>query len=777
MSKLVVINLGSGDLQNGCLEVTAQTSSIGSDSLHARHPLQSRGRLPPAPEIEQLYQRWQLLYREFYRERNSRSQRTIQIESGGVTHFSEVEFRDLTRQLKKQLNAWLDSESYHPIDRKLSRVLDPSDEIRLIIETNNDLLRRLPWHLWNFFEDYPKAEIALSALEYGQVKPNQTSPGQVRILAILGNSDNIDIGADRRVIEDLPGAAPFFLESPSRRELDKHLWDRRGWDILFFAGHSETEGETGRIYINQKKSVPLEQLRNGLKKAIRHGLKLAIFNSCDGLGLARDLANLHIPQVIVMRSPVPDVVAQEFFRNFLAAFSSGQSLYASVREAREKLEGLEDDYPCATWLPVICQNPAAVPATWHEWRGSRSGARFFSQRLQFALLASIIASTSIMGVRQLGILQAWELQTYDQLMRLRPDEEPDPRLLVVSVTEEDVRMQNLKERRSLSDPTLAKLLSKLRQYQPQVIGLDIYRDFPVDPKQTDLATYLQDQNFIAVCDVGGEDDYRGIGSPPEIPADRLSFSDLPLDPDRVVRRQLLGMAPDPQSFCQTDTSFSFRVAQTYLAAQGFEGQPTPQRSWQIGGAVFQQLQPKTGGYHQLDARGYQVMLNYRAADPVAQQVTLTEILSGSLDAELPSLVKDRIVLIGTTAKSFKDYFPTPYSAGHWHQELPGIDIHAHMVSQILSAVLERRPLVWWLPQWGEIFWIWGWSLVGTVLIWRRRSPLSLGLALGLTLGALYGLCFVFLLKGGWMPLVPSALALIVTSSSVVVYTAFQPKTQ
>jgi hypothetical protein len=54
-----------------------------------------------------------------------------------------------------------------------------------------------------------------------------------------------------------------------------------------------------------------------LKRAITQGLKLAIFNSCDGLGLADYLTDLQIPQTIFMREPVPDRVAHEFLKNFL----------------------------------------------------------------------------------------------------------------------------------------------------------------------------------------------------------------------------------------------------------------------------------------------------------------------------------------------------------------------------------------------------------------------------------------------------------------------------
>ena len=70
-----------------------------------------------------------------------------------------------------------------------------------------------------------------------------------------------------------------------------------------------------------------------------------------------------------MREPVPDVVAQQFFQNFLQLFASGKSLYISMRQAREKLQGIEDKFPGATWLPIICQNPAEVPPSWRNLHG------------------------------------------------------------------------------------------------------------------------------------------------------------------------------------------------------------------------------------------------------------------------------------------------------------------------------------------------------------------------------------------------------------------------
>ena len=119
--------------------------------------------------------------------------------------------------------------------------------------------------------------------------------------------------------------------------------EKISWDMLFFCGHSESQNGTlnGRIFINATESLTVSQLQHALKKAISLGLKLAFFNSCDGLGIARKLSTLHIPQIIVMREPVPDLVAQEFLKNFLKAFSANHSTYLAMREAREKLEKLE----------------------------------------------------------------------------------------------------------------------------------------------------------------------------------------------------------------------------------------------------------------------------------------------------------------------------------------------------------------------------------------------------------------------------------------------------
>lgn len=756
MRKRAVLTLMPGNFDTG-FPVILQISSVGIDTAET----QVSGKLPSAPLLWEAFQHWQTAYRQMVM-----PQSRIKAKKAQITN---VSCRQLSCQLAESLNEWLNSgtKAWQKIRDSLQRHLNSNDEIEVLIQTRDRRLRQLPWQIWDFFEHYPHAEVALSTSEYRRSamlprKPND----KVRILAILGDSTGINVEEDRTYLNQLSTQAEIeFLVEPEPEQLNDRLWSQR-WDILFFAGHSSSLAE-GHIWLNKTDSITIAQLRYALQKAIANGLRLAILNSCDGLGLAEKLADLQLGQTIVMREPVPDAISQAFLKYFLTAYTNGQSLYAAVREARNRLLILEQKFPYASWLPVIFTNPAEVAPSWTElYRVGKLYPVPPKNRLLAALVGSVAVTTMIWGIRQLGVLQTWELQSFDRLMQLRPSEPPDPRLLIITVTEADVQNQNPQERRSssLSERSLTQLLEKLQPYRPRVIGLDIYRDFPVDPEYKNLKTYLQNESFVGVCEVGVTKDDRGIRSAPELPNDRLGFSNFPVDRDKVIRRQLLGMAIAPESFCQTDTSFSFRVAQLYLAREGISFQRNAAGDLQIGRVVFPKLQPD-GSYQNLDSLGYQVLLNYRSYSKVAKQITLGEILSNDNDNQLRELIADRIVLIGTTARSFKDYHATPYS----REDIPGVIIQAHAVSQILSAIEDKRPLIWWLPSWGEVVWIWSWALLGGLLAIFFRTPVRLVIVGGAALLVLYGSCFLLLLEGGWLPLIPTALSVISTGVIVVVY--------
>ena len=764
----MVLHLGEGNFDQGFPVVTLRIGDEGKSPS-----TEVFAKLSPAPQIPEYYQKWQIDFRARMRAR-------IKAISAHTTTANSI--HQLSQELKISINSWLSSVPFQPIRETLFKSLNPNDQVRFIVQSSDMQLRRLPWHLWDFFESYPHAEVGLGSLNYSKVITRKTGDRLIKILAILGDDTHIDINKDREILNQLPGTKIKWLVKPKRREIHDYLW-QQSWDILFFAGHSSTEGERGRIYINPNESLTISKLKNALKRAIKGGdrpLQLAIFNSCDGLGLAQELADLQIPQIIVMREPVPDEVAQAFIKYFLDCFSTGKSLYLAVREARERLQGLEEYLPCATWLPVICQNPAVVPISWEQLRGGfpqKQKISVIKKVVQTSLIASFTISSLVLGMRMLGFLEAWELNSYDQLIKRRSPEQIDPRLLIITITEKDIQSQDPQQRKgSLSDAALAQLLERLEVHQPRVIGLDIYRDFPVASNYPNLATNLrQNLNFFAICEVGQTSSKPSIPPPPEVPKNRLGFSDILVDPDGKIRRHLLGMAGNDD--CNTSYAFSLQVALHYLAEEGIEERRISEDRFQIGDVVLQKLKHHhAGGYQKIDLRGYQILINYRDRQTVARTATLEEILSGQVN---PDWIEDKIVLIGTTAQSIVDEFYTPYS-GHWQiQEMPGIVIQAQMVSQILAAVLDNRQLLSVWPEWGDAIWVLSWSFVGSLLVGilgarKKRSPPFLGLTITATTGTLYGSCFILLLtQGVWVPLVPSLLALIGSCTIVVIYRRFQ----
>lgn len=764
MRKLVVLKL-DGDLSEG-VRVTLEIGCEG-----ARPTVEVNCSLPATPEMVTAIDEWYSLYGNLSQFNRIKVNKIVY---GSLSKKKQVCYRK-TFELKNYLNQWLMCDSFRPIREKWLKYLMPSDEIRVLISTNNLELKKLPWHLWDLIDrDYPKAEITLSAYNSDRIEIPQTSiyGKKIKILAILGNSDGIDVTQDRQLLENLKNADTTFLVQPRRQEINEQLWNQN-WNILFFAGHSHTEGDTGRIYINQEDSLTIAELRYALRNAVSNGLQLAIFNSCDGLGLVSELQDLCIGQIIVMKQPVPDFVAQQFLKYFLANFSAGESIYIAVRKAREKLQGLEAEYPGASWLPIICEHPTIKPMQW------KLRVNSLRNRFRILMFASLLMTSLVVGMRQLGFLQKWELQSYDLLMRSRPDEGPSERLLVIGIRETDFQLPEQQNRKgSLSDSALHKLLQKLEPYQPRVIGLDIFRDFPVDSEQQQLKTrLLNSDRFFAICHVGeANGESEGIAPPPEIPEQRLGFSNVILDRDGILRRYILSMDVGSSSNCPTTWSFGFQLALHYLKDEGIVPE-FKQGNWQLGDVVFSRLRELPGGYQKADTWGNQILLNYRSyrsPNQITDIVSLEDVLAGKLT---PEQIEDKIIIIGVITSTSSDHFRTPYSdkLSASEQFTPGAIVHAQIASQIVNTVLDKRPLLSAIPLWGEILWIGYWSCVGGILTLRIRS---LRLLVGANLIAIiiiYGACFFLLIQGIWLPLIPSKIALLSTTGCLIVIYKYNHK--
>lgn len=375
------------------------------------------------------------------------------------------------------------------------------------------------------------------------------------------------------------------------------------------------------------------------------------------------------------------------------------------------------------------------------------------------VIAIFTLTAFLVIVRYMGGLQPLEVAAYDQMVRLIRNKQPDPRLLVVAIGEPDIR----KYKWPMSDRLVAQVLQKLQQYHPLAIGLDIYRQVPQEPGHQLLVQQLKSKNLIVITDDAG-----GVPPPPSVPRERIGFNDFAIDQDGVIRRNLL--------FIPTDngiaSSFALRLAQLYLANRGIfpEGSQTKPSYLQLGKAVFVRLNSDSGGYQKIDARGYQVMLNYRSASPAARQVTLNQVLTGQVD---PSWIKDKIVIIGSTAPSLRDLFLTPYSpAQKVNYKMPGVLVHTQIVSQILSVALGEERLIWFWPEWVELLWILAWASIGGSIAATFRHPLLLSILSTLLISVAIAICFYLFTQQGWVPVVSTVLAALATGVGVVVTRAY-----
>ncbi|NJK51396.1 CHASE2 domain-containing protein [Candidatus Gracilibacteria bacterium] len=372
------------------------------------------------------------------------------------------------------------------------------------------------------------------------------------------------------------------------------------------------------------------------------------------------------------------------------------------------------------------------------------------------------ATGLIIAIRLIGWLQPLEWTTLDLFFRLRPLEPRDERIVIVGMEEKDI--QKLKQW-PISDRDLARLITKIKEQKPRVIGLDIYRDIPVEPGHEELLeVFKTTPNLIGIEKVIGDQFYSTINPPPVLEKlGQVSSSDIILDGDGVLRRAFLfPMAPGKENL----PSLGLAVALKYLEKDNTVPVASDDGGWmKLKKTVFYPFNSNDGGYRNADAGGYQILLNYRGSAQSFQKISFTDVLEGHFD---PNLMRDRIILVGSQATSIKDYFSTPHS-----QSLSitpaltfGVEIQANLASQILSTVLNNRPLIKVLPDYLEDLWIALWVVIPAIWAWKWRKTknlLKLGVAIvigtSVTIVLLIGISYIAFLNSWWLPLAPTLLAL------------------
>ncbi|MCC5646799.1 CHASE2 domain-containing protein [Nostoc sp. CHAB 5824] len=373
------------------------------------------------------------------------------------------------------------------------------------------------------------------------------------------------------------------------------------------------------------------------------------------------------------------------------------------------------------------------------------------------LITAASVAVCVLLLHSIGLLQSLELAALDQFFRLRPNESPEERITIVVIDE-----ASLDEVGSwpIPDTKIAELLQKLNVHKPRAIGLDIYRNLPVESGNQELRNAYKSMPNLIGIELLANDKNVNVLPPAGLNQDQVGFNNVLYDLDGKVRRSLLYWHVDNQ----VHESFALKLALLYLKPKGIT--PTKAKNnpeyLQLGKATFTRFEANDGAYVGADARGYQILSNF--PKPKCQsssrefcsfrQVSMRDVLAGKVKE---NLIKDRIILIGSTAPSLQDFVFIPYSSSLMGTAKPvfGIQLQAYFISELISAALQGRPLLKVWPNFVEDLWIFIWSYLGAVTTWRIRHATRSLLSILVSCFLLTLSAYLAFLYGWWIPLIPS----------------------
>lgn len=254
---------------------------------------------------------------------------------------------------------------------------------------------------------------------------------------------------------------------------------------------------------------------------------------------------------------------------------------------------------------------------------------------------------------------------------------------------------------------LAELIDVISSGEPKVVGVDILLSESEGPKQDEaLGKAIENAGnvvlatvFLTLTDTGGkvtkekpdylwEQAFMDVKSTQDIPWKNWMFSaDSVLAPvDAIARGAQIGSV-----FTQPDRD---GVLRWEVLALQYDGDFYPSMPLQVAriakGLKMEDMSLLGGsgvmlGKERVDTDlSSRILLNYRGGTGSFKYISATDLLSGTVK---PDVLKDKIVLLGTSAIATYDQKVTPLSAN-----MPGVEKNATVVDNILAlSYLRRSP--------------------------------------------------------------------------------------
>lgn len=330
-----------------------------------------------------------------------------------------------------------------------------------------------------------------------------------------------------------------------------------------------------------------------------------------------------------------------------------------------------------------------------------------------AIVSPVLLTTLVYLTRSTGLIESLESNAYDISLSNRPfKEQIDKQIVLVTVSPED--KNKFKSRMivdSLTDELLLNTLKEIKKYNPALIGLDIIANEEKSPERKkeydELVDYLKVENtIIKSCERPSPKNPKGFDKPVSVDDKYVGYTNMVVEKDEVIRRQLLAQDPDAET-CKTINSFALKISLQYLSE---EVDPNKEKTQVLfhknKDKKIDILTSSKPGFYQSSENerrlfGYNILVNYRNGHKVFDEIPLSELLLLTEPLSLHKKIKNRIVLIGY---SYEDLWQTPYLKAPNTSRTPGIFLHAHMVSQMVNYVKGERSMIQPINPFHEVIW-------------------------------------------------------------------------
>ncbi|MEO1350175.1 MAG: CHASE2 domain-containing protein [Cyanobacteria bacterium J06635_15] len=705
--------------------------------------------LPESAQLTQHYDLWRKRYFRFY----ELSSAAPVSSSGRLNPGSSDPAHDLMeaeQALIQSFRRWLGEGEGRVIQQKirdqLTRLMHAGGPaaavgIDVFVACESADLARLPWEQWDLAPEGTPADTirifrsAPQREQAGAIIGRSRRHRKTRILAILADDPTLALQTDWQVLRSLRSVAevqrltwsPEDTVAAVKTKITATLKDDRGWDVLYFGGHSDdTAISGGQFALSANIQLSLSETEEALAEARQNGLQLALFNSCNGLSIAQSLAGLGI-QALVMREPVASAPAHRFLSPFCQQLAQGLDVGEALAIAQRSLAETERfAYPSAHLVSSLFLAPGSTPYRIQpsDWR---QGVRQWVLTRKDLTLIALVSVICLIQPLRIGVLLDTRLllqavyRYYTQ--PLPPEDLPPVALISVDQTSLNRASENMPgfqfaDPHEIDREYLSGLIRKLSSFGAKTMGIS-YLLYTEEPQEVLLADSIQAAVAQGTWFVFASDTEDELFVRDRIASDHWSFNG-----DQRFYPWELDLPQD--GTCAQDCTFSYLLAlsaaiENYAPFQQ-TFQPDPGRSqnlqtelsfhlrtWQQQSdtAVSQLVQWANRGRQRWamggDRRRQYIIDTSLPPDHVYETIPAHKLLS---DQFPPDYFADRVVIIAPGDYSAEeDFFSVPLSHDFFgcllkqypcqHFITRG-ELQAYNVHHLLTQYRAWKVSDWWV---------------------------------------------------------------------------------